>query len=224
MMNVAGIIADQNKYLPTHTQQVIEFEFEFFLYNGGNYGYYYLTSSQNYGSAKNVSDDYNLNYFSDVSMQAAKRETGTTGAFSQLSLIPSMRYNVYIDGAKIRFEHYAAYGGTTPNIDFSEDPAFLRVENKYGFLQRSPNGKAVTENDDAVKIFDSSPSMLIAGANDYDPTPGIGRNCNNPYYCIQTRLEFFDAPMVSKMAESYSLGSGTSETVRVYFAGTADYD
>lgn len=223
MMNVAGIIADQNKYLPTHTQQVIEYEFEFFLYVGGNYGYYRLSASQQYGTAKNVSDEYNLSYSSDLTMRAAKNETGTAGAFGSLSVIPSMRYNVYSDGAKIRFEHYAGYGSTPPTVDFSIDPAFLRVENKYGFLQRFPDGRAQAGGND-VEIFDSNPSMLITGANDYDPRDAVGRNCPSPYFCIQSRLEFFDAPMVSKMAASYALGSGTSETLRVYFAGTDEYD
>ena len=231
MMNVAGIIADQKKYLPTHTQQVIEYEFEYFIYNGSNYGYYYLTSSQNYGSAKNVSDEYGLTKPSDTTMvTAGSFFYGPTNTYTNIAKtldILNIRYNSYVDGKKIRFENYGSYGTNNSSLpDFVYDNVFGRMESHHGVLQRKPFNMAIKEfGIDAGNGFapeDTFPTLYDQDAGDLDPSSVFARNCPSPYYCQQGKLNFADNQEMIDSVESVAV-TGAVEKVRVFYSGITPY-
>lgn len=230
-MNVVGIIADQKKYFPAHTQQVIEYELEYFLYNGNNYGYYYLTSSQNYGSAKNVSDEYGLTKPSDTTMVTAQSVfNGQTNVYTNTAKtlnILNFRYNNYYDGKKIRFENYGAYGANANLLpDFVYDNVFGRVETHHGVLQRRPLNSATKEfGTDAGDNFspeNTSPTTLYSADTDLDPSSVYARNCPSPYYCIQGRLDFADNAEMITSIESVAV-AGAVEKLRVFYSGITPY-
>ena len=232
MMNVAGIIADQKKYFPSHTQQVIEYELEYFIYNGNNYGYYHRGVSQTYGTAKNVSDEYGLTKPSDTTMVTASSyyygpSNTYFNTFKNLAIL-GFRYNSYYDGKKIRFENYGAYGASVHTLpDFVYDNVFGRMESHHGVLQRKQSNMAIKEfGMDAGQGFapeDKSPTLYNqAGGNNLDPSSVFGRNCPSPYYCIQGRLDFADNQEMIDSIESVAV-AGATEQVRVFYSGITPY-
>lgn len=231
-MNVAGIIADQKKYFPSHAQQVIEYEMEYFLYNGTNYGYYSRGEFQTYGTAKNVSDEYGLTKPSDTTMvTASSLFYGPTNTYynnpKNLEIL-GFRYNNYVDGKKIRFENYGSYGTSTSYLpDFVYDNVFGRVESHHGVLQRRPSNMAIKEfgNDagDGFAPEDTSPTLYAeAGGNNLDPSSVYARTCPSPYYCLQGRLDFADNLEMIASIESVAV-AGATEQVRVFYSGITPY-
>lgn len=230
-MNVAGVIADQKKYFPSHTQQVIEYELEYFIYSGNNYGYYYLSATQNYGSAKNVSDEYGLTKPSDTTMVTAiTAYNSTSHAYSNnprnLNIL-NFRYNSYYDGKKIRFENYGAFGTNDNTLpDFVYNNVFGRVESHHGVLQRKPLNMAIKQfGTGAGGNFspeDTYPSVYTLNAADLDPSSVFARNCPNLYFCQQGRLDFADNQEMIDSMESVAV-AGAVEKVRVFYSGITPY-
>lgn len=231
-MNVVGIIADQKKYFPSHTQQVIEYELEYFVYNGNNYGYYYLSSSQNYGSAKNVSDEYGLTKPSDTTMVTATSifygPSNTYYNNPKNLPILNFRYNNYYDGTKIRFENYGSFGSSSTYLpDYKYDNVFGRMECHHGVLQRKPYNMAIKEfgNDagDGFNPEDTSPTLYNqTGATNLDPTTVSPRYCPSPYYCQQGKLDFKDNAEMIASIQSVAV-AGATEQVRVFYSGITPY-
>lgn len=230
-MNVVGIISDQNKYFPTHTQQVIEYELEYFIYSGTNYGYYYLSPTQNYGTSKNVSDEYGLTKPSDTTMVTANSVyNGQTNAYTNAAKnlnILNFRFNNYISGKKIRFENYGAYGTSNETLpDFKYDNVFGRMECHHGVLQRRPQNSAIKEfGPDAGDSFspeNTSPVSLYLADTDLDPSGVFSRNCPSPYFCQQGRLDFADNQEMIDSMESLTV-TGAVEKLRVFYSGIIPY-
>ena len=230
-MNVAGIIADQKKYFPPHTQQVIEYELDYFIYNGNNYGYYNRGIYSTYGAAKNVSDEYGLTKPSDTTMVTAKTLYYGPNNFyytvaNTLDIL-GFRYNNYYDGKKIRFENYGQYGTSDNTLpDFVYDNVFGRMESHHGVLQRKPFNMAIKEfgidAGDGFAPEDTYPTLYDQAASDLDPSAVFARYCPSPYYCLQGRLDFADNLEMITSIESVAV-AGATEQVRVFYSGITPY-
>tara|TARA_B000000557_G_scaffold241054_1_gene220300 strand:+ start:58 stop:858 length:801 start_codon:yes stop_codon:yes gene_type:complete len=149
MRTLVGMVANQRPFLPKYTQQVVKARFEYFSYNGANWGIMFKGEGNEFGSSSNVSDKFS---FGEHMLGVPSNDRDKVYIWGSVTS-PYSANDLNQTGGKTAEDIYmirlnSFYGGTTFQIgnesshslgsdfDPTVDAIFGEIEFKHGKLLR----------------------------------------------------------------------------------------